>query len=182
MKLVEFLETVRENDSSGPGKFVGARLTRDSERAIMRWMRDNGLRKKEPRARLHITVVGDKEQNFPWHPATFDPPLEIDASTYKLEKFGDAIVLSFSVPKLEKRHEAAVEKYGINWKYPTYQPHLTLSFDETGLNTMDRLLKPTFPMYVANEYAQPWEFNEEDSRTERRRTPRGEEHQLRERD
>ena len=174
MRLLEFLETIRENDSSEPGKFVGARLTRDSERAIMRWMRDNGLRKKEPRARLHITVVGDKEQNFPWHPATFDPPLEIDSSTYKLEKFGDAIVLSFSVPELEKRHEAAVKKYGINWKYPTYQPHLTLSFDETGLNSIDRLLKPTFPMYVANEYAQPWEFDEEDSRTERRRETREE--------
>jgi len=179
---MEFLETIRENDSSGPGKFVGARLTRDSERAIMRWMRDNGLRKKEPRARLHITVVGDKEQNFDWEPATFDPPLEIDSSTYKLEKFDDAIVLSFSVPELEKRHEAAVKKYGINWKYPTYQPHLTLSFDETGLNNMDRLLKPTFPMYVSNEYAQAWEFNESDSSSERRRKIHTGEEQLRERD
>jgi 2'-5' RNA ligase len=175
MKLLEFLETIRENDSSGPGKFVGARLTRDSERAIMRWMRDNGLRKKEPRACFHITVVGDKERGFPWNPATFDPPLEIDPNTYKLEKFGDAIVLSFSVPELEKRHEEAVKKHGINWKFPTYQPHLTLSFDETGLNNMERLLKPTFPMYVANEYEQPWKFTEEDSSSERRRDTRIEE-------
>ncbi len=174
MKLLEFLETIREDEStSGPGKFVGARLTRDSERAIMQWMRENGLRKKEPRARLHITVVGDKEQDFDWNPATFDPPLEIDPHTYSLEKFGDdAIVLSFSVPELEKRHQAACDKHGIDWKHDTYQPHLTLSFDPTGLNDMNRLLKPTFPMYVANEYAQPWEFKEGDSRYERRRKAR----------
>ena len=170
MKLLEFLDSIRENDSSGPGKFVGARLTRDSERAVMQWMRDNGLRKKEPRARLHITVIGSPDQNFDWNPATFDPPLEIDPHTYKLEKFGDdAIVLSFSVPELEKRHEAGCEKHGIEWKHPTYQPHLTLAFDPTGLNSMERLLKPTFPLYVASEYAQPWQFDEEDSRTERRR-------------
>lgn len=170
MKLLEFLDSIRENDSSGPGKFVGARLTRDSERAIMQWMRDNGLRKKEPRARLHITVVGDPKQNFDWNPATFDPPLEIDPHTYKLEKFGeDAIVLSFSVPELERRHNAAVEKYGIEWKHPTYDPHLTLAFDPTGLNKMERLLKPTFPLYVASEYAQPWQFDEADSSSDRRR-------------
>ena len=171
MKLLELLETFREDEvSSGPGKFVGARLTRDSERAIMQWMRDNGLRKKEPRARLHITVIGDADNDFPWNPATFEPPLEIDPHTYKLEKFGDdALVLSFSVPELEKRHEAACSEHGIDWKHPTYQPHLTLSFDPKGLNNMERLLKPTFPLYVASEYAQPWQFDEGDSRTERRR-------------
>jgi hypothetical protein len=173
MKLLEFLGTIRENAFNEPGKFVGARLTRDSERALMQWMRENGLRKKEPRARLHITVVGDKEQNFDWNPATFEPPLEIDPSSYKIEKFDDgAIVLSFSVPELEKRHEWAIKQYGIQWKYPTYQPHITLSYDPTGLNNTERLLTPTFPMYVANEYAQPWEFNEADSRSNRRRDTR----------
>jgi 2'-5' RNA ligase len=173
MKLLEFLDTIRENDSSEPGKFVAARLTRDSERALMTWMRDNGLRKKEPRSRLHITIIGDKGQNFAWNPATFDPPLEIDSHTYKIEKFGNGvIVLSFSVPELEQRHEQAIEKYGITWDHPTYQPHITLSVDPTGLNNIERLLVPTFPLYVAHEYAQPWEFNEEDSRSERRRQVR----------
>ena len=182
MKLLEFLGIIRENDSSGTGTFVGARLTRDSERAIMRWMRDNGLRKKEPRARFHITVVGDKERSFDWNPATFDPPLEVDPSSYKINKFDEgSIVLTFSVPELEKRHEQAVEKYGINWKFPTYQPHLTLSYDPTDLNNIDRLLRPTFPIYVANEYAQPWGFKESDERTNRRRTTRVDEAFLAER-
>lgn len=173
MKLLEFFGIIRENDSSNTGTFVGARLTRDSERAIMRWMRDNGLRKKEPRARFHITVVGDKERSFDWNPATFDPPLEVDPSSYKIEKFDEgSIVLTFSVPELEKRHEQAIEKYGINWKFPTYQPHLTLSYDPTELNNIERLLRPTFPIYIANEYAQPWGFKESDSSTERRRKNR----------
>lgn len=173
MKLLTFFGTIRENDSDGAGTFVGARLTRDSERDITRWMRDNGLRKKEPRARFHITVVGDKEHNFDWNPATFKPPLEIDPASYKIEKFDHgSIVLSFSVPELEKRHEQAVEEHALHWDFPTYQPHLTLSYDPTDLNNVERLLTPTFPMYVANEYVQPWGFTESDSRTNRRRDNR----------
>lgn len=173
MKLLEFLGIIRENDSNGTGKFVGARLTRDSERAIMRWMRDNGLRKKEPRARMHITVIGDKEKSFPWNPATFEPPLEIDPGSYKIEKFDHgSIVLAFSVPELEKRHEAGIKQHGIQWDHPTYQPHITLSYDPTELNNVERLLLPTFPLYVSHEYEQPWEFDEADLSSCRRRNSR----------
>jgi len=173
MKLLEFFRTIRENVSNGTGTFVGARLTRESERDITRWMRDNGLRKKEPRARMHITVVGDKEHDFDWNPATFKPPLEIDPASYKIEKFDHgSIVLSFSVPELEKRHEQAVEDYAIQWDFPTYQPHITLSYDPTDLNDVERLLTPTFPMYVSHEYEQPWSFTESDTASERRRSAR----------
>jgi len=171
MKLLEFLETIREDASNEPGTFVGARLTRDSERAITRWMRDNGLRKKEPQARFHITVIGDPDQSFDWYPATFDPPLEVDPSSYKLKKFDEgAIVLTFSVPELERRHEAGIKKHGITWKHPTYSPHLTLSYDPTELNTMERLLTPTFPIYVQNEYVQSWGFTESADRRRKVRT------------
>ena len=173
MKLLEFFGIIRENESNGTGKFVGARLTRDSERDITRWMRDNGLRKKEPRARMHITVIGDKEYNFPWNPATFSPPLEIDPSSYKIQKFDHgSIVLSFSVPELEKRHEQAIKDHAIQWDFPTYQPHITLSYDPTSMNNIERLLLPTFPLYVSHEYEQPWSFTESDSSTNRRRSAR----------
>ena len=172
MRTTDLFTTLVEKKKT-VGTFVGARLDRESERNIMQWMKDNGLRKREPRSRFHVTVVGDKTQSFDWKPATFDPKLEVDPNTYKIQKFGDkAIVLTFSVPELEKRHEAGIKKFGINWDFPTYQPHLTLSFDPNGANDMNRLLRPTFPIYIQNEYVQPWEHDPTNESTERRRDPR----------
>lgn len=180
MKLLEFLEVIREDDrSSEPGKFVGARLTRESERQLMHWMRETGLRKKQPRSRLHITVIGDPTRNFDWTPATFDPPLEVDASSYKLKRFGgenECVVLVFSCPELEARHHKARKEHGVHWDHEHYQPHITISVDPTGLNNIDDLLLPTFPLYVKNEYEQPWVFNANESEsTERRRVERTDE-------
>lgn len=163
MKLLEFLDTIREDDSSESGKFVGAKLTRDSERKLMHWMRENGLRKKEPRANLHITVVLDKNKDFDWNPAVFEPPLEIDAGSYKLERFGkddDTVVLSFSCSELEHRHEKAIKDHGIHWDHPTYQPHITLSKDPKELNDLERTLLPTFPLYIEKEYTEPFQKEE----------------------
>jgi len=174
MKLLEFLDIIREDDTSEPGKFVGARLTRESERNLMHWMRETGLRKRVPRARLHITVIGDKTRNFDWTPAVFDPPLEVDASTYKLQRFGgenECVVLTFSCPELEERHNKARKEHGIHYDHDHYQPHITVSVDPKELNNLESLLLPTFPLYIDREYEQPWEhkFNES---TERRRKER----------
>lgn len=179
MKLLEFLEVIREDDSSEPGKFVGARLTRESEKQLMHWMRETGLRKKQPRKRLHITVIGDPTHDFDWIPATFDPPLEVDASSYKLKRFGgenECVVLVFSCPELEERHHKARKYHGIHWDHDHYQPHITISVDPTELNNIDDLLLPTFPLYIEKEYEQPWVFNANESElTERRHKQRTDE-------
>lgn len=174
MKLHTFLGAIREESSSVQGKFVGARFTRESEKKLMDWMRENHLRKKEPRARLHVTVIGDPQKDFDWNPATFEPPLEVDPRSYRLERFkdGEVLVLRFTVPELEKRHREGCEKHGITWKHPTYDPHVTLSFDPKGLNDDRRLLTPTFPLYIQGEYVQPWEYNPQNEATERRRKKR----------
>jgi hypothetical protein len=163
MKTSELFTTLIEEHTVGT--FVGARMTRESEKLVADWMRDNGMRKKEPRSNFHITVLGDSDKSFPWHPATFEPHLEIDSDTYRLEKFDNgAIVLAFSIPELEARHEQGCKDHGITWSFPTYQPHLTLSFDPTGLNNMKRLVVPTFPIYVQGEYVEPWTTPESESK------------------
>jgi 2'-5' RNA ligase len=175
MKMSDLQNRTPLKETNGPGTFVGARLTRDSERKLMQWMRDNGLRKRQPKARLHITVIGDKDKEFDWTPAKFVPPLEAEKTTYKLERLGkegEAVVLSFSVPELEKRHRDGIKKYGITWSHPQYHPHITLSMDPTELNDIERLLMPTFSIYVANEYVQSWEFDEKKPESERRRDTR----------
>lgn len=176
MKLLEFLEVVREDDSSESGKFVGCRLTRESERELMHWMRENKLRKREPRARLHITVIGDKNHEFDWTPAVFDPPLEVNASTYKLQRFGkneEFVVLTFSCPELEKRHKQARRRHGLSWDFEHYQPHISLSEDPNKLNDIAKLLLPTFSLYIQGEYAQSFNFNSDDAeKTNRRRKER----------
>ena len=153
------------------GTFVGARLTRDTEDRLLDWMDKNGIQNQEPRERLHVTVVGHKTRQFPWKDRVF-PPLEVDPSSLAFDVFqddddGEALVLKFESPELQERHQWAKDTYGIEWKFPEYNPHVTLGYN-TGADP-GKLTAPDFPLFIAKEYSQPWGFTVEDRATERRR-------------
>lgn len=158
MKFLEFLDILSLENNSGNGTFVGARLTKNSEKKLLHWMKENKIRKAVPRKDLHVTVLLDKKREFKWSPVVFDPPLEIKSDSFKLKKFGEddnVLVLSFSQPELEKRHEEGIEKHGIDWDFPSYIPHITLSYDSDA-DPKDLLL-PTFPLFLEKEYVTEYE-------------------------
>jgi hypothetical protein len=157
MRLVNFLTIVKEDSSDDTGTFVGARLTRDSVKDLSRWMKDEGIKKKVPNSKLHVTVILDKEKSFDHQPIKYDPPLEIDSTTYRLERFDTkdgkgALVLVFSSPEFEKRHHDAKDEHSIHWDYLYYQPHITLSYDND--QNIEDIRKPQFPVYIDKEYVE----------------------------
>lgn len=174
MRLISFLDTI--DPASKHGTFVGARLTRDTEDRLWDWLAKTGMQNPEPKNRMHVTVVGHESRQFPWQCKEY-PPLEVDPSTYHLEEFpgkdGKALVLRFDSPELQKRHQWAKDTYGFEWKHPEYLPHITLGYN-TGINPKD-LPEPDFPLFIAREYTQPWDFGGT-SRAERRRPNRDEHH------
>lgn len=157
MRILEFFAALKREKSPNEveGKFIGARLDRASEDKLIQWMKDNGIKSPTPKASLHITVI-ISNKDFPWEDMTYSPKLEINPSSYKLAKFGedkDILVLKFDQPDLEKRHHSAKEEHKIDWDFSVYEPHITISDNPD--NDIDRILLPTFPMFISHEYNNP---------------------------
>ena len=170
MRIVEFFSALRREPSKNEvGTYVGARLDRASEDKLIHWMKENGIKSPTPKARLHITVISSHDQAFPWEDMTYSPKLEIDPSSFQLAQFGeneDKLVLKFNQSDLEKRHHDAREEHKIDWDFPQYEPHITLSDNPD--NDLDKILLPSFPIFISNEYNQPHEYNDSEE-TDRRR-------------
>lgn len=162
MRLINEFATILD-PTLQTGTFVGARLDTESEDKLVNWLQKTGLQNTEPRENIHITIIGDKKRQFPWKPRKY-APLEIDPSTMSIDLFGEdeykALVLRFESPELEERHLWGKDTYGIDWKFPEYNPHITLGYD-TGVEP-GRVPIPDFPLFVAGEYAQPWGRTVED--------------------
>lgn len=170
MRILEFFSALkREPSENEVGTFVGARLDRSSEDKLIHWMKENGIKTPTPKARLHITVIRSADKEFPWEDMTYTPKLEINPSSYKLAKFGednDTLVLKFEQPALEKRHSDAREEHKIDWEFPQYEPHITLSNNEE--NDIEGMLLPSFPLFISKEYSQSYGYDDSED-TERRR-------------
>lgn len=164
MRLIDEFATVLD-PTLQTGTFVGARLTPDTEDKLLNWLQKTGVQNTEPRENLHITVIGDKKRQFPWKPRKYGP-LEIDPSTVFLDEFdededdGVPFVLRFESPELQERHQWGKDTYGIDWKFPEYNPHITLGYN-TGVSPKD-VPVPDFPLFVSGEYSQPWGYTIED--------------------
>ena len=155
MHLLEFLTVL--DPTTQTGTFVGAKLTPDTETRLMDWLSRTGMQNTTPREDLHITIAGNKTRQFPWKPRTYGP-LEIDPKSVFLDTFGEngeTLVLRFDSPELEKRHQWALDTYGMDWDFEEYKPHITLG-KNTGLSP-EELPEPDFPLFIAREYSQPWE-------------------------
>lgn len=139
-----------------PGTFVGAKLTKQTEDKLREWMREQGI---ENRNRgLHVTVVFDKKGKFDWSAATWDPPIQVDQESYRLDLFGpdkDTLVLKFECPELASRHKFGREQHDLKWDYPRYTPHVSLSYDAAQVD-IKTLKLPTFPLEIDREYVTAW--------------------------
>lgn len=160
ISVLSLNETARPTDM---GTFVGVRFSTETINNIVNWMKKNGIDKPVTSDLLHTTVTLDKERFFDWKPISFNPPLEINPSSYSFELFGpenDVLVLKFDCPELRERHMMSREEYDVKWDWGEYKSHLTLSYD--GDNDIDNLELPTFPLIIDREYVQPFKNLAED--------------------
>jgi hypothetical protein len=132
------------------GTFVGAKLTEDCADRLVEWMTQQGIPNPTPKEELHCTVVYSEEREINIAPLAYEPPLEIDPSRFRFKHFGDnreVLVLTFDRPELAHRHAMLRKKYDLSWKFPSYIPHVTLSY-----NAPDHLdAVPDFPLVFRGE-------------------------------
>jgi phage-related protein (TIGR01555 family) len=127
--VVPFRSRAAVSDAAPRTLYVSRRLTNAAD--VLAWARDAGIPNLMPAEALHVTIaysrqpvdwmkVGDSWQGS---------ELKVDAGGPRLlERFGDALVLSFASGALQYRHREIGES-GASWDHPEYQPHVTLSWD-----------------------------------------------------
>lgn len=95
------------------------------------YARTLGIRKRVPAGEMHVTIAFSRKP-VDWISVgeAFGNELVIPAGGPRVvEVLGDkAIVLLFASSELGWRHEE-IKQCGASWDYPTYQPHVTLTYD-----------------------------------------------------
>lgn len=122
-------------DATKPRTLYMRRMVKNGA-AIVAWARAAGFVSPMPAEALHVTIVFSKTP-LDWMNVgpSWEGELKIAAGGPRvLERFGDggAVVLAFASHELKWRHDAAIEA-GASTDFPDYQPHITISWLDPGL-------------------------------------------------
>lgn len=148
MRLVEFLNISRGEPK---GTFVGVHFTQGSVGNLVKWMQEVGLENPVDPRDLHVTLLYDDDKGFAWQNQEYSPPLELDPETFRLDVLGGALVLRFENEILSARHDWGIEHFDINWEFPDFKSHTTLSYKPS--QSPCDIPVPHFPLYLSHEYA-----------------------------
>jgi len=100
---------------------------------LILWAKEQGFTKTLTPDDFHVTIVYSKKP-LDWNKFTPDTTkFKNDNDDRAMDKFGDAVVLKFSSPTLNRRHEQ-FKNGGASWDYPDYQPHVTITYDGGDVN------------------------------------------------
>lgn len=103
--------------------------------AIINWAKSQGFKTTIPASKMHVTVAFSRAA-VDWMvmgQAYEDDVTVSDGGPRLLERFGDAVVLSFASSALSWRHEE-MKNRGASWDHDQYQPHVTISWDAADLD------------------------------------------------
>lgn len=149
MRLVEFLQYTRGEIPQGT--FVGIHFTEDSVKRLTKWMQDIGITDPVSPSDLHVTLLYDDKKGFTWGCKEYSPPLELNPDTYHLDSMGGVLVLRFENQEVNARHECGIAMHDVNWKFPSYKSHVSLSY--TPSESPCDIPVPTFPLFLSHEFS-----------------------------
>lgn len=150
------------------GTYVGLKLCPLSERYIEEfidlWRIPNPIKKEK----FHTTVTYSRKELEGFVPRGHLPepieayPIGFDVFKFRTEEGErDCLVLLLSAPEISRRHEQIKQEFGATHDYPSYIPHVSLSYDLAGfpvegLSPSDVALKLFFE-YEYSEELKPYE-------------------------
>lgn len=119
--------------------------------AIIQWAKAQGFETCVPGEEMHATIVFSREP-MDWTAAgdSYDQ-LKAEGDQRSVEPLGDkgAVVLKFELAELSDRWQQFRDE-GASWDFPGYQPHVTITYNGTGID-----------LSKVEPYAGPIEFGPE---------------------
>ncbi len=156
MKLEDLFEQAR-------GTYAGIRYDTPSKRAIHKYISENKLPNAIRPDKVHTTLLYSRKHLPNYKPAG---PISLTCHPKGFTVFqtrGEgpstkALVLLLDCPELVKRHKELMAEHGATYDFPTYEPHITFSYD---LGDIDYTKLPAFttPLHAVEEYAEDLDLN-----------------------
>lgn len=144
------------------GSYSSYQLSDKSKDRLENWMKSVGIRHPIDKEDMHVTIVYSKENNlFPNYEPSQEPIL-LSSTTFRLnfDEFGGAIVIELSSPELTKKFKNSL-KYGATSDYPTYRPHITVSYNgEANKHLKDKITPPDFDILLTHEEVEDLDDND----------------------
>lgn len=160
MKLYE----ITQASNPPKGTFIGVKLDAESKQKIINLIAKLKLQEPIPEEKLHSTLVySDKktldgftsntnfgEGNYP--KAT---PVNFSVFPNSQNPGTGCLVMELDSDYLHSRHDEIVSKYDVQEKFPTYRPHITLSYNYSGEPPDEKYLKDLGELNIETEYDEP---------------------------
>lgn len=167
MRTVMMLLESTQNDFSN-GVYCSAKPTQSTTDALRAYCAAYDIPNPVPAGEMHTTLIySDKGcLNFE-HQEKYDQ--DIKANFAGFDMFGEdknVLVVKLKCPELHDRHNELMDEYDLSYNFDEYRPHITLSYDASGVDISK--LDPYHGdlMFVgenANELDTDWEPNDDDA-------------------
>lgn len=160
MKLIEI--------AAPRGSYFGVKPTKETIAAMKEFMGDHRVPNPLDDDKLHATVVYSRafcgaqplgKLNPKWKGKfrAFDL-FPTSAKVNESEKPNSCLVLKFDCPEIHDRHHFLRKHHGATHDFPTFDPHMTLSYD---VGDFDHHNLPEYdgPHEFEEEYSEPLDLN-----------------------
>ena len=139
-----------KNDDKGIYAFYN--LSEKSTKAMGEWIESVGIVEPIENDKLHVTTVYSKK-TFEIIPSKSN--ILVDSKFYKIAVYNEALVLEVKSEELQKLNKKRMDAGAVS-DYPTYQPHLTLSYAaKKNKQFIKNPSVPKFDILLTYEEAEP---------------------------
>ncbi len=130
------------------GTYASYKLSKESAQNLSDWIRDSEIIEPVPIEDLHVTTTYS-EADIEIEPS--DKPIILKKEDFDIAVFGRALVLTVKSDELQNIHKSAIEA-GADYKYESYKPHISLSYNmEANENIFPLLFPPDFDIVLSHE-------------------------------
>jgi hypothetical protein len=123
-------------------------LDSDSQEYLSEWMFENRVPNALPIESLHCTVI-DATNHFFGYSLDLSP-IRVDPTQFRVRVMHTALVVSFRSTALQMQYDAAISR-GATPTYPTFRPHVSVSYRLPISFSLWDLKPPTQPIYLEAE-------------------------------
>ncbi len=132
--MMNFKDFITEEEE---GTYICADLSRESANKLLKWAKENGITDTIDAADMHTTITYSRKKVDEAKEYMDSVKFPISAkpkhfSIFPMQNGKKCLVLEVESKELNKHHKTIQKEYGATYDYPTYKPHITLTYDYTG--------------------------------------------------
>ena len=123
--------------NSNKGTYVGVRFSSDTMDILEQYNKENSIPNPLKRSKMHSTILYSRKHcpNY-IAPGILQQPeiaragkFDVFTSTASDGTVSRCLVVKLNSPYLQLRHTTLMHEHSATFDYPTYTPHITLSYD-----------------------------------------------------